>query len=151
MEEQKQNGFWELVRFVAIAVLIVVQIRIWVAQPFIVNGASMAPTFATGDYLIVDEFSYHFRQPKKGEVIVFRYPLSPSIFFIKRVIGVPGSTLEIGGKKIKIGKKEYFVEGDNREASFDSRSWGTVPEKLIVGRAFVRLWPFSKLGLFPGY
>ncbi|NOY35371.1 MAG: signal peptidase I [bacterium] len=111
----------------------------------------MAPTFATGDYLIVDEFSYHFRQPKKEEVIVFHYPLSPSTFFIKRVIGVPGSTLEIEGKEIKVGKNEYFVMGDNREASFDSRNWGAVPEKLIVGRAFVRLWPVNKLGLFPGY
>jgi len=151
MEEQKQNSFWEFVKFTAIAILIVVPIRLWVAQPFIVNGASMAPTFATGDYLIVDELSYHFRQPKKEEVIVFRYPLSPSTFFIKRVIGVPGSTLEIDGKKIRVGDNEYFVMGDNREASFDSRNWGAVPKKLIVGRALVRLWPFDKLGFFPGY
>jgi len=151
MTEENKSGLWEFIKFVVIAVLIVVPIRLWVAQPFIVNGASMEPTFQTGDYLIVDELSYQFRQPRKEEVIVFRYPLDPSIFYIKRVIGVPGETIILDGKEIEIGEKEYFVMGDNRPASYDSRRWGTVPENLIVGRALIQLWPFSEAEILPGF
>ena len=151
MTEENKSGLWEFIKFVVIAVLIVVPIRLWVAQPFIVNGASMEPTFQTGDYLIVDELSYQFRQPKKEEVIIFRYPLNPSIFYIKRVIGTPGETIILDGKEIELGEKEYFVMGDNRPFSSDSRRWGTVPENLIVGRAFARLWPFTEVGILPGY
>ena len=137
MENQKGNSVWDFVKFTIIAVLIVIPIRLWVAQPFIVSGASMEPTFDNGDYLIIDEFSYHFQKPQKGDVIVFRYPLDQSKYFIKRIIDMP-----------KEG--EYFVEGDNRNASFDSRSWGTVPEKLIIGKAFLRLWPFNRVAILPG-
>jgi len=133
-----KNSFWDFIKFTIIAVLIVVPIRLWVAQPFIVEGASMEPTFNNGNYLIVDEFSYRFEKPKVGDVIVFRFPLDPSKYFIKRIVAIP----EEG---------EYFVEGDNRNASFDSRSWGNVPEANIVGRAFLRLWPVNEIGLFPGY
>jgi signal peptidase I len=136
MENQKENSVWDFIKFTIIAILIVVPIRLWVAQPFIVSGASMEPTFDNGDYLIIDELSYHFQKPQKGDVIVFRYPLDPSKYFIKRIIDIP-----------KPG--EYFVEGDNRGASYDSRSWGNVPEKNIIGRAFLRLWPFNKIAVLP--
>lgn len=134
---ENKNSFWDFFKFTIIAVLIVIPIRLWVAQPFIVSGASMEPTFDNGDYLIIDEISYRFEKPKVGDVIVFRYPLDQSKYFIKRIIDMP-----------KEG--EYFVEGDNRNASYDSRSWGTVPEKLVIGRAFLRLWPFNKVAILPG-
>lgn len=152
MEETKEkNSLWEFIKFTIIAILIVVPIRLWIAQPFIVSGASMEPTFDNGDYLIVDELSYNLlREPRKGEVIVFRYPLDPSKFFIKRVASLPGETIEIDGRKITLGENEYFVLGDNKSASSDSRIWGPVPENLIVGRTLLRLWPITKLELMPG-
>ncbi len=149
--EEKKNSFWDFVKFTVIAVLIVVPVRMWVAQPFIVYGASMSPTFKNGDYLIVDELSYHVRSPQRDEVVVFRYPLDPSKFFIKRVIGLPGETMMMNRGEITLKKNEYFVEGDNRGASSDSRRWGPVDEKLIVGRALVRLWPFDKVEILPGF
>lgn len=151
MEENKEkNSLWEFIKFTVIAILIVVPIRLWIAQPFIVSGASMEPTFDSGDYLIVDELSYNLRKPQKGEVVVFRYPLDPSKFFIKRVAGLPGETIEINEKKITLAENEYFVLGDNASASSDSRIWGPVPENLIIGRTLIRLWPVTKLELMPG-
>lgn len=179
---QNKEGFglkqqlWEFAKFFLIAALIVVPIRLWVAQPFIVNGASMVPSFEHGEYLIIDEFSYHFRAPERGEVIVFRYPIDPSKFFIKRVVGLPKERLDISNDEIKVynekfpggvtlnesylekelptanmsvalGENEYFVLGDNRQMSSDSRVWGTLPADLIIGRAWIRLWPFTKLSI----
>lgn len=141
----------EFLKFIFIVGLIVVPVRMWVAQPFMVSGASMEPTYDNGDYLIIDELSYHLRSPRKDEVVVFRYPKKPSIFYIKRIIGLPNDELEIDGKKIKLNKDEYFVMGDNRDNSSDSRVWGPVPEKFMVGRSLARLWPVKKIGLFPGY
>ncbi|MBI4692327.1 MAG: signal peptidase I [Candidatus Terrybacteria bacterium] len=149
-ESKEKNSLWEFIKFTVIAILIVVPIRLWIAQPFIVSGASMEPTFDNGDYLIIDELSYNLRKPQKGEVVVFRYPLDPSKFFIKRIAGLPEETMEINGRKITLAENEYFVLGDNRSASSDSRIWGPVPENLIVGRTLVRLWPITKLELMPG-
>ena len=169
---------WDLLRFGLIAVLIVLPIRIFIAQPFIVSGSSMVPTFENGEYLIIDELSYHLRQPERGEVVVFRYPKNTKLFFIKRIIGLPGETIKINGESITVknseqkesikldesyiknqssndlemslGPGEYFVMGDNRAYSSDSRAWGVLPEKLIIGRAFLRLWPIAQAGLLPG-
>ena len=169
---------WDLLRFGLIAVLIVLPIRIFIAQPFIVSGSSMVPTFENGEYLIIDELSYHLRQPERGEVVVFRYPKNTKLFFIKRIIGLPGETIKINGEsitvknseqkesikldesyiknqssndlEISLGTDEYFVMGDNRAYSSDSRAWGALPEKLIIGRAFLRLWPIAQAGLLPG-
>lgn len=179
----KQNigaFFLEIIKFALIAVLIVIPIRVYIAQPFIVNGSSMDPTFATGQYLIIDELSYHFDEPKRLEVIVFNFPQDRQKFFIKRIIGLPGETVLISGTAVTIINKEhpegivlkesyvnpnnlrnntlsitlrtteYFVMGDNRAASFDSRDWGPLERGLIVGRAFVRLFPVHKLDVFPG-
>jgi signal peptidase I len=170
----------EIFRFAVLALLIVVPFRMSIAQPFIVSGASMSPTFETGQYLIVDQLTYHLEPPTRGDVVIFRYPEDPSKFFIKRLIGLPGETVEIQGQKVSIrdpktgksttldepylhdfntrddyltvtlGPDEYFVMGDNRGASSDSRVWGAVPKKLMVGRAFVRLLPANKISLFPG-
>lgn len=173
----KKEGFSELLRFIVIAVLIVLPIRTLVAQPFIVSGSSMFPTFKDNQYLIVDQISYRFEEPARGDVVIFRYPLDPSKFFIKRVIGLPGEKVVIKGGKVSIfdaddkkieldepylenvssdsgtfslGTEEYFVMGDNRTASSDSRAWGVLPRKNIVGRALVRLLPVSDISLNPG-
>lgn len=177
--EKKEGFLSEIVRFSVMALLIVLPIRIFIAQPFIVSGASMETTFSTGQYLIVDQLTYQLEDPARGEVIVFRYPKDPSKFFIKRIIGIPGDTVSISGRNVTIsnethpdgilldesyvldmkpsaaltetlGENEYFVMGDNRDASSDSRSWGVLQRDKIVGRAFLRLFPFSKVGVFPG-
>jgi signal peptidase I len=169
----------EIVRFSLIAILIVIPIRMFIAQPFIVSGASMENTFHTGEYLIVDQVTYHFNQPTRGEVIIFRYPRDPSKFFIKRIIGLPGDTVNIedGVVRIKneatpegfildesyleempeaapltetLGEREYFVMGDNRDESSDSRSWGVLQEDRIIGRAWLRLFPPTMIELLPG-
>lgn len=142
---------FDFVKFIIITALIVVPVRLWVAQPFLVSGASMEPTFYNGNYLVIDEFSYHLRKPKKDEVVVFRYPKEPSKFFIKRIAGLPGETVTVQGQEIILDENEYYVLGDNRGASSDSRTWGPVREKFIIGRTLIRLWPIEKIELFPGY
>lgn len=178
-EESTAQSVWDLVRFAFIAILIVIPIRIFIAQPFIVSGSSMVPTFHNGEYLIIDEISYRIKNPERGEVIVFRYPNDTKKFFIKRIIGLPGETVDVNGNEVTIYNKEnengiklsqpylktsspikthtelkddeYFVMGDNRSASSDSRYWGPVKENLLVGRALVRLLPISKIDFMPGH
>ncbi|HBB56910.1 TPA: hypothetical protein DEW47_02460 [Patescibacteria group bacterium] len=144
------GGILEFLKFILITAIIVVPVRLWVAQPFLVSGASMEPTFQNGNYLIVDEISYHLRAPKKNEVVIFRYPKDPSKFFIKRIIGLPGESVTENGKTTFLDNDEYFVMGDNRDASSDSRIWGPVKEDLIIGRAFIRLWPLNEIEINPG-
>lgn len=161
---------WEIIKIVFIALLIVVPIRYFLFQPFIVRGESMEPNFENGDYLIIDEISYRFREPQRGEVVVFKYPALPSQRYIKRIIGLPGETIEIkdgqviiynqnnyqildessylfsnvytsGEIKITLAENEYFVLGDNRPSSSDSRRWGVLPRENIIGRVFLRAWP----------
>lgn len=176
--ETKKIGFLqELLTFAVVALVIVVPIRLFIAQPFIVSGESMYPTFDTGQYLIVDQLSYRFNEPARGDVIIFKYPNNPSTFFIKRIIGLPGETLELSGNTTtiidetgkqttldesyvqmpresvltkKLGDDEYFVMGDNRLASLDSRTWGALKRDHIIGRAYLRLLPFTTIGLLPG-
>ncbi|MFZ2167365.1 MAG: signal peptidase I [Minisyncoccia bacterium] len=159
-------------------VVVVIPIRVFIISPFVVDGESMHPTFANLDYLVIDEIVYAFKAPARGEVIVFRYPLNPSIFYIKRVIGLPGETVSINRgvvtitdpagvsfplsepyivnedatytKKVSLGVGEYFVMGDNRPNSSDSRIWGVLPQKYIIGRADLRLLPVTNSGFFPG-
>ena len=140
----------EFLKFILITAIIVIPVRLWVAQPFLVSGASMESTFQNGNYLIVDEISYHLRAPKKNEVVIFRYPKDPSKFFIKRIIGLPGESVTENGKTTFLDNDEYFVMGDNRDASSDSRIWGPVKEDLIIGRAFIRLWPLNEMEINPG-
>jgi signal peptidase I len=177
-EERGENFFIELLKIAVPVILIVVVIRVWIAQPFIVSGLSMDPTFDTGQYLLIDELTYHFNEPERGDVIIFKYPKDPKQYFIKRIIGLPGETLTITNADVAIvrpdgtreylkepylvhvgngaamtvtlGQDEYFVMGDNRTDSSDSRFWGELPRQNIIGRALVRLFPVSKLGLFPG-
>ena len=168
----------ELAKFAIIALIIVIPIRLFVAQPFIVSGSSMFHTFVNGQYLIVDELSYHFHAPVRDDVIVFHYPKDTTKYFIKRIIGLPGDTVSITKGVVTITNAQnpkgfvlsepyinepfnttdtyqvtdgnYFVMGDNRNASSDSRIWGLVPRNLITGRAFLRLLPLNTMAVLPG-
>ncbi len=177
-QEHSENFFIELLKFALLALCIVIPVRLFVAQPFIVSGESMVPTFQNGQYLIVDELTYHFEVPKRGDVIVFRYPKDPSQFFIKRIVGLPGDVVHVsdtgvtvthtdgttitvdesyvvnhgngGTHDYTIPAQDYFVMGDNRPESSDSRAWGFLPRGNMVGRVLLRVLPFQTLGLFPG-
>ena len=173
---------FEITKIVIVALLIVVPIRTFLFQPFFVKGQSMEPNFENGDYLIVDEISYRFRDPQRGEVVVFKYPGNPSQRYIKRIVGLPRETIEIkdnrviifnekgrqvldeskyllpetitpGEIRITLSEDEYFVLGDNRLFSADSRRWGPLPKKNIIGRVFLRLWPLRAFAKFqiPAY
>tara|TARA_B100001179_G_scaffold232730_1_gene226841 strand:- start:5363 stop:5956 length:594 start_codon:yes stop_codon:yes gene_type:complete len=169
--------FLELVRFVIIVLAIVIPIRIFIAQPFVVNGESMLPTFENGDYLIIDEISYRFNDPERGDIIVFRFPEKHTRFLVKRVIGLPGETVKLQNEDVtiitaegatiqleedyvngafsdngswKLGEDDYFVLGDNRTNSSDSRSWGLLDRDLIIGRTLIRLYPLNEITIFPG-
>ncbi len=137
---------FQLTALLAVSFFFVGAIHEFVLQPFITSGDSMAPAFQSGEYLVIDEISYNFHKPARGDVVVFRYPLDPSIYFIKRIVGIPGDVKD--GEVL--GPSEYYMLGDNSAASFDSRSWGPVQERYIVGRPILRLFPFTSISLLPG-
>ena len=172
----------EVIKIVILAAIIVLPVRYFLFQPFFVQGISMNPSFENGDYLIIDEISYRFRTPERGEVIVFKYPKNPSQRYIKRIIGLPEETVEIkngqviiiegketqildeseylaqdletsGNIRVSLSESEYFVLGDNRNFSSDSRRWGVLPKEYIVGRVYLRAWPVVTLAKFeaPSY
>jgi signal peptidase I len=177
---EQEESWWELIRFAIIVLIVAIGLRVFVAQPFIVSGASMIPTFTDRNYLIVDELTYRFKEPARGDVIVFHPPgQERGVYYIKRIIGLPKETIKISNGKVTIvnsehpdgltlnepylenlsyetttdrtlGDNEYFVMGDNRPASSDSRSWGTLPKQNIVGRAFLRLMPLKNISVLPG-
>ncbi len=180
-EDTPPRSLWrevlEIARVLVISLAIVLPIRFFVAQPFIVRGPSMEPNFYDGQYLIVDEISYRFHAPARGDVIILRYPKDPKQFFIKRVVGLPNETIVIKDGHLYIeengsgtlraleekyigvdsvtalpqttvlGADEYFVLGDNRPHSSDSRVWGVLKKEYIIGRTLVRLWPLSQLSI----
>lgn len=180
VDAAKMNEYRSLFLYTFLALFIALFVRLYIAAPYLVSGASMEPTFATLDYLVLDRISYRFGEPARGEVIIFKYPHDPSRSFIKRIIGLPGETVVLQGNTVIIQNTEhpdgftleepyviptnarpstmsmtladgqYFVMGDNRKASADSRSWGALPEQNIVGRAYVRLFPFNEISLLPG-
>lgn len=171
---------WDLLEVVIIAAVVVLPIRYFLVQPFFVQGQSMEPNFHNGDYLIIDELSYRLREPQRGEIVVFKFPQDTSQYYIKRIIGLPGETLEIDGSriivfnqenpnglilredyldianrqvdlgkiKITLREDEFYVLGDNRRASYDSRRWGVLPQKDIIGRVWLRAWPVSAAQAF---
>ncbi|HEX9503006.1 MAG TPA: signal peptidase I [Patescibacteria group bacterium] len=177
---------WDFLKIVLIALVIIVPIRYFVFQPYIVSGSSMEPNFRNAQYLIVDKLTYHFRQPVRGEVIVMHYPRDPKQDFIKRIIGLPGEKIQIdngkitifnashpqgvaldekylpnqgltytqdpiivgGSKTLTLSSDQYFMMGDNRLASSDSRSWGPLPKSDIVGRTLIRVLPLTDFKVF---
>jgi signal peptidase I len=186
---------WEMIKAFLLAVVVIIPVRVFLFQPFFVQGSSMEPNFEDGQYLVVSEFGYKetdlnlsdnfhfavnpFRIIERQDVAVFRYPKNPSQFFIKRIIGLPGETVEIRqGKviiynteqqkgfvldesaylsagafnsdmpKVTLGDDEYFVMGDNRMYSYDSRSIGPIKKDKIIGRVLLRAWPVERFSLY---
>ena len=171
---------FELIKIVVISLVIIIPIRYFLIQPFYVKGASMEPSFYDHEYLIIDEITYRFNEPQRGDIVVFRYPRDPREYFIKRMIGLPGDEVQIKDgvvtifneqnpegavldeyylsdgvktyglteEKIVLGDNEYYVLGDNRNSSKDSRSFGPVNESFITGKVLFRGWPFNRIQLF---
>ena len=168
--------FLEFVKIALLAGLTIGLVRYFLFKPFYVKGSSMVPTFEQSEYLIVDELTYRFRNPERGEVIVFHAPVGAGDFYLKRIIGLPGERVKIEEKKIIIFNNDYlqgvvlkepyiteetngaltitlsdsqfFVLGDNRDASYDSRQFGAIDRKAIIGRAVLRGFPFHKIATF---
>src|SRR3989338_647461 len=168
----------ETLRYALVAAIIIIPVRMFIAQPFVVSGNSMLPTFHNGEYLIVNELAKYVGEYERGDVVILRYPVDPSKYFIKRIVGLPGETVAIADGIVSItspervsplilsepyvkntkpdnssrtlSNDEYYVMGDNRAQSSDSRVWGPVPKKLMDGKALVRLFPFSQIALYRG-
>ncbi len=168
--------FLELVKIVILAGITIVLVRYFLFKPFYVKGESMEPTFYEKEYLIIDEISYRFRDPQRGEVVVFKAPIGDKDYYLKRIIGMPGERVKVEDNKViiyneenpqgivveemylmettpgsitmSLGPGQYFVMGDNRDSSYDSRGFGPVGKAEIVGRAWLRGWPFSRFDLF---
>ncbi|MFA6082268.1 MAG: signal peptidase I [Patescibacteria group bacterium] len=173
---------YEIGKTVVVVLVIYTLVHYLLIQPFQVEGSSMERNFHNDEFLMVQKISYAIKAPERGDVIVFKYPLNPSLNYIKRVIGLPGDKLTISDGKVIItntdnpkglvlnegyldaGKvtsvngdtaerswlienNQYFVMGDNRDHSDDSRSWGTVPKQNLVGKVWVTVYPFSDFGL----
>ena len=173
-------NIWDIAKVVLVSAAIIIPIRTFIFQPFFVRGASMEPSFYNGDYLLIDELSYRLHEPQRGDVVVFRPPLNPDQFYIKRIIGLPGEKavfdngkvsvfsegkemvlnepyiskdLVSGSKEIIAGPGEYVVFGDNRGHSSDSRVFGPVPRQNVVGRVLITAWPLKDFSVFaaPAY
>lgn len=174
---QQAGAFlWEMIKVVAISLAIILPIRYFLVQPFYVKGASMEPNYHDFEYLIIDELTYRFNTPERGDVVVMRNPTNSREFFIKRVVGLPGEIVTVSNGKVAVdgvdldesayleaavqtytsGKatvtlqeNQYFVLGDNRAVSHDSRRFGPIDESELIGRVWIRAWPFSRFGVFP--
>ncbi|MCD8363954.1 MAG: signal peptidase I [Lachnospiraceae bacterium] len=177
-EKEKRSIFREFLSFVlyvAAVVLATFLIIHFVGQRTYVSGSSMENTLSDGDNLIVDKLTYRFSDPQRFDIIVFPYRYEENTYFIKRIIGLPGETVQIvdgtiyidgeeliesygrevirnsglASDPITLGEDEYFVLGDNRNDSTDSRdpSVGLISREEIIGRAFIRIWPLSKFGI----
>lgn len=174
------SGMVSLIWYALVAIGIALIVRFFVAAPYLVEGASMDPAFESYHYLVIDRVTYRISDPERGDVIVFRLPQEETRSLIKRIIGLPGETVVLAGTTVTIindeypdgltldepyvavehesttnmtvtlSADEYFVMGDNRAESADSRYWGALPRENIVGRAFLRVFPLDELGLFPG-
>lgn len=168
----------EVIVITALAVFAVISIRQYVFNPYSISGASMIPSFNDGDYVFVDKMSYRFWSPTRGEVIVFHSPGIEGEDLVKRIIGLPGERVVVqngqvtvinkddpdgivlresyldpsgetsGFADIELGEDEYFVMGDNRSVSFDSRSWGPLDSENIVGMVRLRIWPLDAARAF---
>ncbi len=173
---------FDLVKIVVISLAIIIPVRYFLIQPFYVQGSSMEPNFKNSEYLIIDEISYNFNDPRRGDVVVFEYPQNPREYFIKRIVALPGERIEFrdgdiyiynniyehgvrlvedylsedletfhGSKDneiIKLGQEEYYVLGDKRNSSRDSRTFGPIEEDEIIGKVLFRGWPINRIQFF---
>lgn len=168
---------FDILESIVVALAIFVVIYLFLFQPHQVKGASMEPNFHDGEYILTNKFQYHFDTPKRGDVVVFKSPQNPDIDFIKRIIGLPGETIKLednryyingveltepyiaeelftyngsylrDGMEIVVPQDHYFVSGDNRPRSSDSREWGPIEKSSIIGKSQLRYWPFDRLGI----
>ncbi len=165
----------ELIKVAVLAGITIAAVRYFLFKPFYVKGASMEPNFFDKEYLIVDELTYRFRAPERGDVLVFKYPENQREFFLKRIIALPGERVKVSEGHVTIyntehpegivldepylpddlltsgdqtfatvGDNEYFVMGDNRPNSYDSRRFGPVDKNLVIGRVIFRGWPLNR-------
>ncbi len=171
----------EVLQILVIAAVIIIPVRYYLVKPFVVEGASMEPNFYDDEYLIIDEISYRFGDAQRGDVIVFVPPSAVNGFYIKRIIGLPGETVEIldgsiiiyndeypngsvlsedyideythGMERVVLGLDEFYVLGDNRDASLDSRKIGPIKQDSIVGKVWIRGFPLDRAGFIevPNY
>lgn len=163
----------QLLEVIFLVAIIVLPVRFFLFEPFFVLGDSMLPNYENYDYLLIEKISYRFRQPQREDVVIFRPPVNPHVYYIKRVVGLPGETVKITGGQVAVanaqgqsvslsepylgrqrtpgdyefnlGQGEYFVLGDNRSESYDSRRWGPISQGAIVGRVLVRVVPLREL------
>ncbi|WP_240610900.1 signal peptidase I [Ammonifex thiophilus] len=167
-----QKSYWqEIIESLVIAVILAVVIRAFILQPFYIPSGSMIPTLLQGDRILVAKFAYWFKDPQRGDIIVFHYPLNPRKDYIKRVIGVGGDVVELRDNHlyinghltpepylppgtvfpdygpVKVPPGCYFVLGDNRMNSEDSRVWGMLERRYIIGKAIFRYWPLDRIGV----
>lgn len=185
----------EIVKVFILALVIITPIRVFLFQPFFVQGASMEPNFENGEYLIINELGYKetdiriggkelfsvssFKNLERGDTIVFKYPKDPKQYFIKRIVGLPGEKVKVSNGKVYIFNKEnpdgfvldesgylseqvttpgdlvqqlseteYFAMGDNRFYSHDSRAWGPLDEKFVIGKVSIRAWPLNRASIY---
>lgn len=170
------SNIFEFIQSFVVFFAIISIIYLFAVQPHKVSGCSMCDTFQSGDYILTDKLSYHFTEPRRGDVIVFKYPRDPSIDFIKRIIALPGDKIMLSNSKVilngttlnepyienkptlgsdflhenqqyTVPEGNYIVFGDNRTGSSDSRTWGELPKDMIIGKAFFRYWPPSTSGV----
>ena len=180
---EEKHPFWgyfvDIIETIVVAAAIFVVVYLFLLQPHQVRGASMEPNLSDGQYILTDKISYRFEKPRRGDIIVFKAPVDPNFDYIKRIIGLPGESIQIKDGKIiikntthpkgfvleepykingsdqpgtllednrefKISEDNYFVLGDNRNQSFDSREWGELSRKNIIGKTWLRYWPISK-------
>ncbi len=171
--------FLDFLETIVVSLAIFAVVYIFLFQPHQVDGQSMEPNFHNGEYILTDKISYRIHEPKRGDVIVFHSPQDENVDFIKRIIGIPGDQIRLAGgyiylngvklaeeyinepgnvlpgrflrdgAEVEIPSGQYFVMGDNRNHSSDSRDWGLLSLNGIVGRAFFRYWPLSQFGVVP--
>ena len=168
----------ETVETILWALVLALILRTFVVQAFWIPSGSMVPTLLPGDRVLVAKFWYWFQEPKRGQIMVFKYPVDPQRDFVKRIVGLPGDVIEVRDGMVIVNgtslsepyvrnrdmftltespvfpkipftvpKDSFFVMGDNRPNSQDSRFWGFVPMQNVRGPAFVRYWPLDRIGL----
>jgi len=171
--------FLDFLETIVVSLAIFALVYLFLFQPHQVEGRSMEPSFQNGEYILTDKISYRFREPARGDVVVFHSPQDERVDFIKRVIGVPNDQIKVEkgyvylndqqlsegyindpgqvangrflreGVEVEVPANSYLVMGDNRLHSSDSREWGFVTKQEIVGRAFFRYWPLPVFGVLP--
>ena len=164
-EAKRLRMLREILETIALTVLMFLVFR-FAVQNYRVDGLSMLPTLQDQQYIVVNRAAYLFHPPERGDIIVFAYPVDPSQDYIKRIVGLPG-VVSVNGVQlhesyvndttnpypptdIQLGPDQYFVLGDNRGDSSDSRVWGPVPRQNIIGQAWFVYWPLNKFHAIPG-